>query len=1023
MLEFSGLISTNLEFEAAMYARRIKGRNQKWGSVFQESRRLTKPNYQDQHSSQYLSCINGSGCCTSHSAFIRSCLLHSTSYRSNVPVKSYAALQSRSLFLKNSQFRSFSSQGDGRGTSEGKPAAVNNGPDFDSGKHCQKTLRKDIRSYDAHTRLAEQDQKEWLNNEKLSIESKKLESPFLTRREKFKNEFLRRVVPWEKILVSWETFPYYINESVKNILVECVDSHFKHKKLMNSYGARLASSTGRILLQSIPGTELYRERIVKALARDLQVSLLVLDSSVLAPYDLVDDSECESDDHTESGEGCTSESEVDDENETVTKEEWRNSAEAKSDRDNDVVNMEGTAEAAIKKLVPFSIQEFAKRVSGESDGSSKSSNSEAGDTSDNSRRSLRKGDRVKYTGPSVCVGADDRPLSSGQRGEIYEVNGDQAAVILDITSKTETIEDKDEKLVEQALKAPVYWIDVKDIEHDPDAEAEDCYIAMEALSEVLHSVSPLIVYFPDISLWMSKAVPESNDRVFIHKVQEVLDKVSGPIVFICGQNKIESGSKEKENFTMILPNFGRLAKLPLSLKHLTEGLKMTKRSDDNKLNKLFCNVLSLHPPKEEELLKTFNKQIEDDRRIVIGRSNLNELHKVLEENDMLCMDLLLLSTDGVILTRQRAEKVVGWAKNHYLSYCLFPSIKGDRLSLPRESLEVAIARLREQETVVQKPDQNLKNLAKDEYESNFVSAVVPPGEIGVRFDDIGALEEVKKALNELVILPMRRPELFSHGNLLRPCKGILLFGPPGTGKTMIAKALATEAGANFISITGSTLTSKWFGDAEKLTKALFSFASRLAPVIIFVDEVDSLLGARGGAFEHEATRRMRNEFMAAWDGLRSKDSQRILILGATNRPFDLDDAVIRRLPRRIYVDLPDAKNRLKILRIILGHENLEPKFEFDKLANATDGYSGSDLKNLSIAAAYQPVQELLEEEMRGGKGDVAPALRPLKFDDFIQSKAKVGPSVAFDASSMNEMRKWNEQYGEGGSRIHSPFGF
>ncbi|KAJ6740629.1 AAA ATPASE putative-RELATED [Salix purpurea] len=90
----------------------------------------------------------------------------------------------------------------------------------------------------------------------------------------------------------------------------------------------------------------------------------------------------------------------------------------------------------------------------------------------------------------------------------------------------------------------------------------------------------------------------------------------------------------------------------------------------------------------------------------------------------------------------------------------------------------------------------------------------------------------------------------------------------------------------------------WFGDAEKLTKALFSFASKLAPVIIFVDEVDSLLGARGGSFEHEATRRMRNEFMAAWDGLRSKDSQRILILGATNRPFDLDDAVIRRLPRR-----------------------------------------------------------------------------------------------------------------------------
>jgi len=264
---------------------------------------------------------------------------------------------------------------------------------------------------------------------------------------------------------------------------------------------------------------------------------------------------------------------------------------------------------------------------------------------------------------------------------------------------------------------------------------------------------------------------------------------------------------------------------------------------------------------------------------------------------------------------------------------------------------------------------------------------------------------------------------FSFLTFLQPCKGILLFGPPGTGKTLLAKALATEAGANFISITGSTLTSKWFGDAEKLTKALFSFASRLAPVIIFVDEVDSLLGARGGAHEHEATRRMRNEFMAAWDGLRSKEDQRILILGATNRPFDLDDAVIRRLPRRILIDLPDAKNRMKILKILLAKENLESDFRFDELANATEGYSGSDLKNLCIAAAYRPVHELLEQESKGDTGSTKTSLRALKLDDFVQAKSKVSPSVAFDATSMNELRKWNEQYGEGGSRSKSPFGF
>ncbi|KAF2290219.1 hypothetical protein GH714_004136 [Hevea brasiliensis] len=809
-------------------------------------------------------------------------------------------------------------------TSEDKQASGKDGVNFDNGKTQQEMAKEEAVHSNAHAQLAEQDQKEWLHNEKLAIESKKKESPFLTRRE---------------------------SENIKSVLVECVASHLKHKKFTASYGARLMSSSGRILLQSIPGTELYRERIVRALARDLQVPLIILDSSVLTPFDFGDDcsSECESDDNTGSAEECTSESEVEDENDTVNEEEWTSSAEAKSDcSDDDVVDVQATAEAALKKLIPYNLEEFEKRVSGESDSSLESSRSEAAEPSDTCKRPIKKGDRVKYIGPSVCIEANDRPLSSGQRGEVYEVNGDRVAVILDIASDSIANVERDENLKEGPAKAPVYWIDVKDIEHDPDTEAEDCYIAMEALCEVVHSMQPLIVYFQDSSLWLSRAVPKSNHKDFVQKVREMFDNISGPVVLICGQNKVETGSKEKENFTMILPNFGRLAKLPLSLKQLTEGLRVTKRSNDNEIYKLFTNVLSIHAPKEEDLLRTFNKQIEEDRRIVISRSNLNELYKVLEENEMSCLDLLHVNTDGVVLTKQKAEKVVGWAKNHYLSSCLLPSIKGERLILPSESLEIAIMRLKEQETTSQKPSLNLKNLAKDEYESNFVSAVVPPGEIGVKFD-IGALEDVKKALNELVILPMRRPELFSRGNLLRPCKGILLFGPPGTGKTLLAKGLATEAGANFISITGSTLTSKWFGDAEKLTKALFSFASKLAPVIIFVDEVDSLLGARGGAFEHEATRRMRNEFMAAWDGLRTKDSQRILILGATNRPFDLDDA--------------------------------------------------------------------------GGKGDVASALRSLNLDDFIQSKAKVGPSVAYDAASMNELRKWNEQYGEGGSRRRSPFGF
>ncbi|KAH1158439.1 hypothetical protein GLYMA_11G101600v4 [Glycine max] len=1036
-----------------MYLRRIQCRDRTWALVLQPLKYFFRPRFSDQRCFQSLSPKTTVKEYASHGRIIRKHLLGLDSCRHTSSRNSFTVPDRRpSLCLNSTQLRAYSSESDGRNASEDKHAHVNDGANFDKGRKQDK-FGKDVKYSNSHARLGEQEQEEWLNNEKLSIESKRRESPFLTRRDKFKKEFMRRIIPWEMINISWDTFPYHIHENTKNLLVECAASHLRHNKLASSFGSRLSSSSGRILLQSIPGTELYRERLVRALAQDLQVPLLVLDNSILAPYDIDDDlsSDYESDeDNAESGEEGSLESENEDDNDATNEEEWASSTEAKSDAsDNEdaiaaaEAHLKKVKAAVLRKLVPYNVEELEKEVSGESE-NSESSKSNDVKSSNESGCQLRKGDRVKYIGPSVKVTDEDRiilgkiptfdgttnaytiihgrPLTKGQRGEVYEVNGDRVAVILDI-NEDRVNKGEVENLNDDHTKPPIYWIHVKDIENDLDAQSQDCYIAVEALCEVLHHRQPLIVYFPDSSQWLHKAVPKSNRNEFFHKVEEMFDRLSGPIVFICGQNKVQSGSKEKEEFTMILPNFGRVAKLPLSLKRLTEGIKGDKTSEDDEINKLFSNVLSMHPPKDENLLATFKKQLEEDKKIVTSRSNLNVLRKVLEEHQLSCMDLLHVNTDGIFLTKHKAEKVVGWAKNHYLSSCLLPSVKGERLCLPRESLEIAVSRLKGQETMSRKPSQSLKNLAKDEFESNFISAVVPPGEIGVKFDDIGALEDVKKALNELVILPMRRPELFSRGNLLRPCKGILLFGPPGTGKTLLAKALATEAGANFISITGSTLTSKWFGDAEKLTKALFSFASKLAPVIVFVDEVDSLLGARGGAFEHEATRRMRNEFMAAWDGLRSKENQRILILGATNRPFDLDDAVIRRLPRRIYVDLPDAENRMKILRIFLAQENLNSDFQFDKLANLTDGYSGSDLKNLCIAAAYRPVQELLEEEKKGASNDTTSILRPLNLDDFIQAKSKVGPSVAYDATSMNELRKWNEMYGEGGSRTKAPFGF
>lgn len=165
------------------------------------------------------------------------------------------------------------------------------------------------------------------------------------------------------------------------------------------------------------------------------------------------------------------------------------------------------------------------------------------------------------------------------------------------------------------------------------------------------------------------------------------------------------------------------------------------------------------------------------------------------------------------------------------------------------------------------------------------------------FADAGALDDIKESLQELVMLPLRRPDLF-HGGLLKPYIGILLFGPPGTGKTIMAKDIAKEAEANFINVSMSNITSKWFGEDEKNVRTLFSLAAKVSPTIIFVDEVDSMLGQRTRVGEHKAMRKIKNEFMTHWVGLMTKPGQRILVLAATNRPFDLNEAIIRRLERR-----------------------------------------------------------------------------------------------------------------------------
>ncbi|XP_075489366.1 uncharacterized protein LOC142528218 isoform X3 [Primulina tabacum] len=514
--------------------------------------------------------------------------------------------------------------------------------------------------------------------------------------------------------------------------------------------------------------------------------------------------------------------------------------------------------------------------------------------------------------------------------------------------------------------------------------------------------SPFILFMKDAEKFM--AGNSGSCTLFKNKLERLPDNV-----VIIGSHIQTDSRKEKDGF-------GRLRDRP---KDVTKATKL--------LSKLFPNKVTIHVPQDEALLVSWKCQLDRDAETLKLKANLSNIQTVLNRYELGCDELDTLSIKDLSLTNESAEKVVGWAISNHLM--MDPKAEAQpRLVLSVESILHGIGILQSIMNESKTLKKSLKDVETDnEFEKRLLADVIPPSDIGVTFDDIGALENVKDTLKELVMLPLQRPELFSKGQLTKPCKGILLFGPPGTGKTMLAKSVATEAGANFINISMSSITSKWFGEGEKYVKAVFSLASKMAPSVIFVDEVDSMLGRRENPGEHEAMRKMKNEFMLNWDGLRTKDTERVLVLAATNRPFDLDEAVIRRLPRRLMVNLPDTANREKILRVILAKEDLSPDLDLGSVSSMTNGYSGSDLKNLCVTAAHCPIREILEKEKKEqaaalAEGRSPPALsgssdiRPLNMGDFKFAHERVSASVSSESTNMTELLQWNEIYGEGGSR-------
>ena len=295
----------------------------------------------------------------------------------------------------------------------------------------------------------------------------------------------------------------------------------------------------------------------------------------------------------------------------------------------------------------------------------------------------------------------------------------------------------------------------------------------------------------------------------------------------------------------------------------------------------------------------------------------------------------------------------------------------------------------------------------------------------VSFDDIAELNQAKKALQEAVLLPLIIPDYFK--GIRRPWRGVLLYGPPGTGKTMLAKALATQGKTTFFNVHSSSFASKWRGESEKLVRILFEMSRFYAPTTIFIDEVDSLCSKRGEGNEGDGSRRVKAELLVQMEGVNSntsaganeksdEDKRKIVtVMAATNRPWDLDDALRRRFEKRVYIPLPNEKGRLQLFNLNLKKIEVDKNINYDKLVKLTDGYSGADISNVCREASFMPMRrELLAnkgrkiEDLVNDQEFRAKIRAAISMPDFEKAIGNISKSVS--AKDLEVYDKWTKEF-------------